>query len=44
MFFVLMLEMKTCLAAYLVRNDYFEHERIDIRVEQGREIGRLGHL
>jgi trans-2,3-dihydro-3-hydroxyanthranilate isomerase len=29
-----------CLAAYLVRNRYFGKEQIDIRVEQGYEIGR----
>jgi trans-2,3-dihydro-3-hydroxyanthranilate isomerase len=30
----------SCLAAYLVKYRYFESERIDIRVEQGYEIGR----
>jgi trans-2,3-dihydro-3-hydroxyanthranilate isomerase len=29
-----------CLAAYLVRHRYFGEPRIDIRVEQGYEIGR----
>ncbi|NVM17037.1 MAG: PhzF family phenazine biosynthesis protein [Candidatus Lokiarchaeota archaeon] len=29
-----------CLAAYLVRQDYFGKKAIDIRVEQGYEIGR----
>jgi len=29
-----------CLAAYLVKNKYFGKSHIDIRVEQGHEIGR----
>jgi trans-2,3-dihydro-3-hydroxyanthranilate isomerase len=29
-----------CLAAYLIKNNYFDEKRIDIRVEQGYEIGR----
>ncbi len=29
-----------CLAGYLVKHGYFGQERIDIRVEQGYEIGR----
>ena len=29
-----------CLAAYLVKHDYFGKSRIEIRVEQGFEIGR----
>jgi len=29
-----------CLAAYLVKQDYFNRRTIDIRVEQGYEIGR----
>lgn len=29
-----------CLAAYLVKHRYFEKKKIDIRVEQGYEIGR----
>ncbi|MFX1504128.1 MAG: PhzF family phenazine biosynthesis protein [Promethearchaeota archaeon] len=29
-----------CLAAYLVKHQYFNKNRIDIRVEQGYEIGR----
>ncbi|MFW9939361.1 MAG: PhzF family phenazine biosynthesis protein, partial [Candidatus Thorarchaeota archaeon] len=29
-----------CLAAYLVKQDYFNKRSIDIRVEQGYEIGR----
>jgi len=29
-----------CLAGYLVKYRYFENNRIDIRVEQGYEIGR----
>ncbi|MBN1225021.1 MAG: PhzF family phenazine biosynthesis protein [Candidatus Aminicenantes bacterium] len=29
-----------CLAAYLVKNRYFGEPRIDVRVEQGYEIGR----
>ncbi len=29
-----------CLAGYLVKNRYFGEKRIDIRVEQGYEIGR----
>jgi trans-2,3-dihydro-3-hydroxyanthranilate isomerase len=35
-----------CLAAYLLRHDYFPGDRIDLRVEQGYEIGRpsLLHL
>ena len=30
----------SCLAAYLVKHRYFERGQIDIRVEQGYEIGR----
>ncbi|WP_435154791.1 PhzF family phenazine biosynthesis protein [Haladaptatus sp. DFWS20] len=35
-----------CLAAYLVANDYFDADQIDVRVEQGYEMGRpsLLHL
>ncbi len=29
-----------CLAGYLVKHRYFESDHIDIRVEQGQEIGR----
>jgi trans-2,3-dihydro-3-hydroxyanthranilate isomerase len=29
-----------CLAGYLVKNRYFGKDQIDIRVEQGHEIGR----
>ena len=29
-----------CLAAYLVKHRYFESSKIDVRVEQGYEIGR----
>ena len=29
-----------CLAGYLVKNRYFEKDRIDLRAEQGYEIGR----
>jgi len=29
-----------CLAGYLVKYRYFDKDRIDIRVEQGYEIGR----
>jgi len=29
-----------CLAAYLVKHDYFGKNKIEIRVEQGYEIGR----
>ncbi|MFW9821174.1 MAG: PhzF family phenazine biosynthesis protein [Candidatus Thorarchaeota archaeon] len=29
-----------CLAAYLVKHDYFNKNRIDIKVEQGYEVGR----
>lgn len=29
-----------CLAAYLVKNDYYGKKKIDIKVEQGYEIGR----
>jgi len=29
-----------CLAAYLIKNDYFGKKKINIRVEQGYEIGR----
>ena len=29
-----------CLAGYLVKHRYFETPKIDIRVEQGAEIGR----
>jgi trans-2,3-dihydro-3-hydroxyanthranilate isomerase len=30
----------SCFAAYLVKHRYFESDKIDIRVEQGYEIGR----
>jgi trans-2,3-dihydro-3-hydroxyanthranilate isomerase len=33
-----------CLAGYLVRHRFFGKERIDIRVEQGHEIGRPSSL
>lgn len=33
-----------CLAAYLVEHDYFGKNKIDIRVEQGYEIGRKSLL
>jgi trans-2,3-dihydro-3-hydroxyanthranilate isomerase len=33
-----------CLAAYLVKHRYFGEPRIDIRVEQGYEIGRRSLL
>ena len=33
-----------CLAAYLVKHDYFGKKRIEIRVEQGYEIGRKSLL
>jgi len=33
-----------CLAAYLVKNDYFGKKKIAIRVEQGYEIGRKSLL
>ena len=29
-----------CLAAYLVKHQYFIKNRIDVRVEQGHEVGR----
>jgi len=29
-----------CLAAYLLRHSYFSGDRVDVRVEQGYEIGR----
>lgn len=29
-----------CLAGYLVKHRYFQNDRIDVRVEQGYEIGR----
>lgn len=29
-----------CLAGYLVKHRYFDKDRIDVRVEQGHEIGR----
>ncbi|GAI65313.1 unnamed protein product, partial [marine sediment metagenome] len=29
-----------CLAAYLVKHEYFGKKKIDIRVEQGYEMGR----
>jgi trans-2,3-dihydro-3-hydroxyanthranilate isomerase len=29
-----------CLAAYLARHRYFDTETVDVRVEQGHEIGR----
>ncbi|MEN6577956.1 MAG: PhzF family phenazine biosynthesis protein [Phycisphaerales bacterium] len=34
----------TCLAAYLVKHRFFGTDRIDIRVEQGYEIGRPSRL
>ena len=34
----------SCLAAYLVKHRYFGTDRIDIRVEQGYEIGRPSRL
>jgi trans-2,3-dihydro-3-hydroxyanthranilate isomerase len=33
-----------CLAAYLVKNRYFDEDRIDIKVEQGYEIYRPSRL
>ena len=33
-----------CLAGYLVKHRYFGKDRIDIRVEQGHEIGRQSLL
>lgn len=35
-----------CLAAYLLKHHYFETERLNVRVEQGHEVGRpsLLHL
>lgn len=33
-----------CLAAYLLRHNYFPGDRIDVRVEQGYEIGRRSLL
>lgn len=33
-----------CLAAYLVKHRYFGTDRIDVRVEQGHEIGRPSRL
>jgi trans-2,3-dihydro-3-hydroxyanthranilate isomerase len=33
-----------CLAGYLIKHRYFNSNDFNIRVEQGREIGRLGHL
>ena len=33
-----------CLAGYLVKHGYFPDPQLDIRVEQGREIQRLGHI
>ena len=33
-----------CLAAYLVKHDYFGKKKIDIRIEQGYEIGRKSLL
>jgi trans-2,3-dihydro-3-hydroxyanthranilate isomerase len=33
-----------CLAGYLIKHRYFEKDRIDIRVEQGCEIGRASLL
>jgi trans-2,3-dihydro-3-hydroxyanthranilate isomerase len=33
-----------CLAAYLVQNRYFGQDRVDVRVEQGYEIGRRSLL
>jgi trans-2,3-dihydro-3-hydroxyanthranilate isomerase len=33
-----------CLAGYLVKHRYFENDQIDIRVEQGYEIGRPSRL
>jgi len=29
-----------CLAGYLVKHDYFGSDKIDLRIEQGYEIGR----
>jgi trans-2,3-dihydro-3-hydroxyanthranilate isomerase len=29
-----------CLAAYLVKNQYFGQDQINVRVEQGYEVGR----
>ena len=34
----------SCLAAYLVKHRYFGTDRIDVRVEQGYEIGRPSRL
>jgi trans-2,3-dihydro-3-hydroxyanthranilate isomerase len=34
----------TCLAAYLVKHRYFGADQIDVRVEQGSEIGRPSRL
>lgn len=34
----------SCLAAYLVKHRYFGMDRIDVRVEQGYEIGRPSRL
>ena len=33
-----------CLAAYLVKTNYFGKDHIDVRVEQGYEIGRKSLL
>jgi trans-2,3-dihydro-3-hydroxyanthranilate isomerase len=33
-----------CLAGYLVKYHYFNENKIDVRVEQGFEIGRPSHL
>jgi len=33
-----------CLAAYLVKHDYFNKNNINVRVEQGYEIGRRSLL
>lgn len=34
----------SCLAAYLVKHRYFDDDKIDIRVEQGYEIGRPSRI
>ncbi len=33
-----------CLAGYLIEHDYFKKQKIDIKVEQGYEIGRFSNL
>ncbi|MBM7661004.1 trans-2,3-dihydro-3-hydroxyanthranilate isomerase [Bacillus mesophilus] len=33
-----------CLAGYLIKHHYFNSNEFSIIVEQGREVGRLGHL